>query len=81
MVPYAFTIPFMPLSELELPDYRTQLAEVAARFARIRERPLILSVRKLCKSFATDGGPHVVSDRVSLDIHRREPICVIVRDP
>lgn len=67
----------MSLSDLELPDYRAQSPEVAARFARTRERPVILSVRDLCKSFATDGRTHVVFDQVSLDIHRREFVCVI----
>jgi NitT/TauT family transport system ATP-binding protein len=61
---------------VQLPDYRRQSPDVAARFQRIRERPVVLSVRDLRKSF---GGPgsHVAFENVSLDIHRREFICII----
>ena len=61
----------------QLPDYRTQPPEVAARFQKIRERPVILSVRDLDKTFPTSDGPNVVFDNVSLDVHRREFISVI----
>ena len=64
-------------SELKLPDYREQSPTVAARFQRIRERPLILQVKKLRKSFGANGSTHVVFDNVSLDIHRREFICAV----
>ena len=58
-------------------DYRAQAPEVQARFERIRQRPVILSVCDLQKSYANDEGTHVVFDKVSLDIHRREFITVI----
>ncbi len=58
-------------------DYRIQGPEVSARFERIKQRPVILSVRELQKSYASDEGTHVVFDKVSLDIHRREFITVI----
>jgi NitT/TauT family transport system ATP-binding protein len=67
----------MSLSELKLPDYRELAPPVAARFARLYNRPVILRVRNLMKSFGTNGGAHVVLDRISLDIHRREFICVV----
>jgi len=67
----------MSLSELKLPDYREQSTAVAARFDRIRQRPVILSVRSLKKCFGTNGNTHVVFDNVSLEIHRREFICVV----
>jgi NitT/TauT family transport system ATP-binding protein len=67
----------MSHTELNLPDYREQSPAVAARFQRIRERPVILTVRDLKKSFGTNGGTHVVFDHVSLHIHRREFICVV----
>ncbi len=67
----------MSLSELKLPDYREQAPAVAARFERIRQRPVILNVRNLKKCFGTNGSTHVVFDNVSLDIHRREFICVV----
>jgi NitT/TauT family transport system ATP-binding protein len=67
----------MSFSELKLPDYREQLPAVAARFQRIRERPVILSVRDLKKAFGTNGTTQVVFEHVSLEIHRREFICVV----
>ncbi|HEY8898978.1 MAG TPA: ABC transporter ATP-binding protein [Chthoniobacterales bacterium] len=62
---------------LDLPDYREQSPEVAARFARIRERPVILQVQDLEKAFGTGDERHVVFNNVSLNIHRREFITVI----
>ena len=41
---------------LSIPDYRQLAPEVAARFDRIRQRPVILSVRDLEKQFGADGG-------------------------
>jgi NitT/TauT family transport system ATP-binding protein len=67
----------MPLHNLELPDYRALSPEVAARFERIRQRPVILKVRDLEKSYGEGEERHTVFDRVSLDIHRREFITVI----
>ena len=67
----------MSSSELKLPDYREQSPAVAARFQRIRERPVILTVRDLKRSFGTNGSTHTVFDHVSLNIHRREFICAV----
>jgi NitT/TauT family transport system ATP-binding protein len=65
------------MSILAIPDYRQLLPEVAARFERIRQRPVILSIRNLQKRFGINGSAHLVFDGVSLDVHRREFICVI----
>lgn len=67
----------MSLATLELPDYRKQAPEVVARFRKIQQRPVVLSVRNLKKSFGPPGHEHVVFDHVSLDIHRRELITII----
>ena len=67
----------MSLSELKLPDYTEQAPAVADRFKRIRERPVILRVRELRKTFGPEGKAQVAFDHVSLDIHRREFICVV----
>jgi NitT/TauT family transport system ATP-binding protein len=67
----------MSHSELKLPDYREQSPAVAQRFERIRGRPMILTVRDLQKAFGGEGARHVAFDHVSLDIHRREFICVV----
>jgi NitT/TauT family transport system ATP-binding protein len=67
----------MSLHNLELPDYRALSPEVAARFERIRQRPVILKVRDLEKSYGENEERHTVFDHVSLDIRRREFITVI----
>lgn len=67
----------MSAKNLLLHDYHHQSREVAARFERIRQRPIILSVQGLQKKYGTNGTTHTVFDGVSLDIHRREFICVI----
>jgi NitT/TauT family transport system ATP-binding protein len=67
----------MSLNELKLPDYRDLSPAVAARFQRIRERPVILNIRELKKSFGSNGSTHVVFDHLSINIHRREFICAV----
>jgi NitT/TauT family transport system ATP-binding protein len=65
------------LASLELPDYHIQDPQVAARFRRIKERPVVLSVRNLQKAFGAEGHQHIVFDNVSLEIHRREFVSII----
>ncbi len=67
----------MSPSLVKLPDYREQAPAVAARFSRIRSRPVILEVRGLKKEFGAVTNNHAVFEGVSLDIHRREFICVV----
>lgn len=62
---------------LDLPDYREQLPQVAERFARIRERPVILTVRDLSKQFRTETGPRYALKGIDLTVHRREFVTVI----
>jgi NitT/TauT family transport system ATP-binding protein len=62
---------------VELPSYREQSLEVAGRFARLKERPVILEVRDLVKTYESGHGPVVALDRVSFRAHRRELLCVI----
>jgi NitT/TauT family transport system ATP-binding protein len=67
----------MTFAPLKLPDYHEQSPEVAARFRRIRERPVVMRVRDLHKTFGTNGSGHVAFEKMSLDVHRREFICII----
>jgi len=67
----------MSLAPLQLPDYREKSPEVAARFQKIKTRPVVLSVRDLQKTFETKDGSHVAFQPMSLDVHRREFICII----
>ena len=63
---------------LAVPSYLDQTAEVSARFERIKQRPVILDVAELSKSFTSPGRPPTVAlDRVSFQVHRRELMCVI----
>jgi NitT/TauT family transport system ATP-binding protein len=65
------------LASLDLPDYRRQEPGVVARFRRIRERPVVLAVQDLRKAFGHAGDQHVVFEEVSLEIRRREFVCII----
>jgi len=58
-------------------DYLRQSPETAARFARIRQREVLLSVQDLKKSFMTHGAERTVFDRLSFEVHRREFITII----
>ncbi|HEY4990039.1 MAG TPA: ABC transporter ATP-binding protein, partial [Opitutaceae bacterium] len=58
-------------------DYREQSPEVAARFKKISERPVVLSIKDLHKNFETKDGMHVAFQSLSLDVRRREFICII----
>lgn len=62
---------------LTLPDYREQSPEVHARFERIAQRPVILDVRALGKSFSGDAGEVVALRDIHFQVRRREFICVI----
>jgi NitT/TauT family transport system ATP-binding protein len=64
-------------SSLHLPSYKDQTPEVANRFARIRQRPVLLDVRNLTKSFVTPEGPRDALKDLSFQIHRREFVTVI----
>jgi NitT/TauT family transport system ATP-binding protein len=59
------------------PNARDQAPAVAARFARLKERPVILDVRELSKTFHGPSGPVLALDRIGFQVHRRELLCVI----
>lgn len=61
------------MKPLSLPDYRAQSLDVAARFARIRERPIILTVDRLTKTFGTN----TTLCEISFEVRRREFLCVL----
>lgn len=61
------------MSALTLPSYREQSPAVAERFAKLKARPVILDVQNLTKTFHT----HTTLDSISLQVHRRELMCVV----
>ena len=63
--------------DLTLPDYRTQAPEVADRFRRLKERPVVLEIDRLGRQFDGNGGTVTALRDISLKIHRRELVCVI----
>jgi NitT/TauT family transport system ATP-binding protein len=67
----------MTSNSIQLPDYHEQSPEVAARFARIRDRPVILKVEGLTKIFEGHEEKRVALDHLSFQIHRREFVSVI----
>jgi NitT/TauT family transport system ATP-binding protein len=66
------------MRELQLPDYRQQAPEVAARFARIREREVVMSIENLGKVFTTAKSSDTIAlKNINFQLHRREFVCVI----
>ncbi len=61
------------MKTLDLPSYLEQPPEVAARFAKLKSRPVILDVKGLTKTFGT----HTTLDQISLQVFRREFMCVV----
>ena len=63
---------------LDLPSYTDMAPEVRERFARIRQRPVLLHVQGLGKTFiGSQGEPVVALQDITFQVHRREFICVI----
>jgi NitT/TauT family transport system ATP-binding protein len=62
---------------LALPSHEEQTPGVRERFRRLKERPVILEVRDLVKSFESGQGTVLALDRVSFEARRREFLCVI----
>src|SRR5204863_8059467 len=55
-----------------------QSVEVRARFDKLKQRPVILQVRGLSKTFTAPGRPPTTAlEGISFDLHRRELACVI----
>ena len=58
-------------------DYREQSPEVKDRFTKLRQRPVVLSVDNLGKTFPTPGGEVTALKGVDFEVFRREFMCVI----
>ena len=65
------------LQSFELPSYLDQEPAVAERFSRIYQRPVVLDVRGLGKTFPSRHGDVEALHDVSFKVYRREFICVI----
>lgn len=61
-----------------VPSYLDQPPDVRARFARLRNRPVMLDVQDLGKTFDAPGRPPTPAlQGISFQLHRRELACVI----
>jgi NitT/TauT family transport system ATP-binding protein len=60
-----------------LPSYLDQAAAVRARFARLKEREVILKVDNLNKVFTTGKGSTLALNKINFETHRREFLCVV----
>ncbi len=67
----------MPHPHETHPDYRAQSPAVAARFAKLRERPVVLEIEHLGRQFPGERGPVTALRDICLQVHRRELVCVI----
>lgn len=61
------------MAEMGALDYRKQSPAVAERFAKLKQRPCILEVKSLGKTF----GSHEALKNISFDVRRREFLCVL----
>ena len=66
-----------PISRPPSVGYLNQSAAVRERFARIRQREVMLEVRGLHKRYATAQGEVEALRDINFKVHRREFICVI----
>ena len=62
---------------MDTQSYKQQASEVAARFEKIRQRPVVLDIEGLSKSFHSGGRTVQALRDINLQVHRREFICVI----
>ena len=62
---------------LDLPSYLDQDDAVRDRFTRLKQRPVILEVKDLCKEFETPTGSVTALKNINFKTHRREFVCVI----
>jgi NitT/TauT family transport system ATP-binding protein len=60
-----------------LPSYLDQSEAVRERFARIRQREVILEVKALCKRYVSAQGETEALRHIDFKVHRREFVCVI----
>ena len=58
-------------------EYKIQTPQVAERFTKLRQRPVIMDVRQLTKTFTSQGIEHTTLDRISFQVFRREFMCVL----
>ena len=66
-----------PMEREKEKSYLEQSPEVKDRFDRIKQRPVTLEVKNLCKQFETSKGAITALNNINFKAHRREFVCVI----
>lgn len=64
-------------TDFTLPSYLEQAPEIAARFERLRQRPIALEVNGLTKRFKSSRSFVTALDDVAFSVHKRELFSVI----
>jgi NitT/TauT family transport system ATP-binding protein len=65
------------MNKLALPSYLEQSDPVRERFDKLKQRPVILEVKDLCKDFDSPQGKVTALRNINFKAHRREFVCVI----
>ena len=65
------------MQHLNLPSYLEQSDAVRDRFARMKQRPVVLEVKNLCKEFESRGSSVTALQDINFKTRQREFICVI----
>jgi NitT/TauT family transport system ATP-binding protein len=65
------------MNKLALPSYLEQSDPVRERFGKLKQRPVILEVKDLCKHFDSPQGQVTALKNINFKTHRREFVCVI----
>ncbi len=65
------------MQHLNLPSYLEQSDDVRDRFARMKQRPVVLEVKNLSKEFESRGGSVTALHDINFKTRQREFICVI----
>ena len=65
------------MHNIDLPSYLEQSDEVRDRFTRLKQRPVLLEVKGLGKTFDSAHGSVTALNDISFKTHRREFVCVI----
>jgi NitT/TauT family transport system ATP-binding protein len=65
------------MTEVILPSYLDQTAEVKDRFSALKQRDVVLEVQGLHKNFSSSQGEVTALKDINFQVHRREFICVI----
>ena len=65
------------MTNIELPSYLEQSDQVRERFTKLKQRPVLLEVKDLCKDYQSNQGPVNALNHINFTTHRREFVCVI----